>query len=113
MIYLKQVIVVRKDLELSKGKMCAQVAHASISSYEKSKFKKGWIEQGQKKIVVECENEAELLKIFEKAKKENLPVALIQDAGLTEIPPGTITCVGIGPDDEKKIDMITRNLKLL
>lgn len=110
---LKQVIVVRKDLNIGKGKICAQVAHASISSYEKSKFKKEWIEQGQKKVVVKCNNEEELLKIYEMAKKEDLPVALIQDAGLTEIPPGTITCVGIGPDDEKKIDKITGNLKLL
>jgi len=110
---LKQVIVVRKDLTLGKGKLCVQVAHASISSFLISKFKNEWMEQGQKKVVVKCENEQDLLKIYESAKRENLPAALIQDAGLTEIPPGTITCVGIGPDDEKKIDKITGNLKLL
>lgn len=113
MVVLKQVIIVRQDLKLGKGKLCGQVAHASISAYENSKFKKEWIEQGQKKVVVKCKNLEELLEIYEKAKINKLPVALIQDAGLTQISEGTITCVGIGPDDEKKIDNITGNLKLL
>lgn len=110
---LKQVIVVRNDLKLGKGKLAAQVAHASVSAAEISKFKKQWLAEGQKKVVVKCESLSELLDIYEKSKKLSLPVSLIEDAGLTEIPPGTITCVGIGPDEEEKIDKITRNLKLL
>jgi len=110
---LKQVIVVRKDLKLSKGKLAAQVAHAAVSSAEISKFKKQWIEEGQKKIVVKCDSLDELLKIYEETKRLSISSALIQDAGLTEVPPGTITCIGIGPDEEEKIDKITKNLKLL
>lgn len=55
----------------------------------------------------------ELLKIYEAVKNSGLPHYLVKDAGHTELPPGTITCLGIGPDDDKKIDKITGNLKLL
>ena len=47
------------------------------------------------------------------ADKSKLVNALIKDAGLTEIPPGTITCLAIGPDEDKKIDKITGKLKIL
>lgn len=110
---LKQVIVVRKDLELSKGKLAGQVAHAAVSAAEKSKFKKDWIDSAQKKVVLKCETLTELLDLFEKAKKAGLPCALIKDAGHTEIPAGTTTCVGIGPAPDKDIDKITGDLKLL
>lgn len=110
---LKQVIVVRGDLKLSKGKLAAQVAHAAVSAAEISKFKKQWLAEGQKKIVLECESLDDLLEIYEKSKKLSIPTSLIQDAGLTEIPQNTITCVGIGPDEEEKINGITKNLKLL
>ncbi|OQX21214.1 MAG: aminoacyl-tRNA hydrolase [Candidatus Altiarchaeales archaeon A3] len=111
---MKQVIVVRNDLKkLSRGKLAAQVAHAAISSAEISKFKKQWIMEGQKKVVVKCECVNDLLEIYQKSKNSSMATSLIQDAGLTEIPPGTITCVGIGPDEEEKIDKITKNLKLL
>jgi len=108
---LKQVIVVRKDLELGKGKLAAQVAHAAISAADNSKYKKAWMMEGQKKVVVKCNSLEEMMEIYNKAK--NLPRAVIQDAGLTEIPPGTITCIAIGPAEEKDIDAITGNLKLL
>lgn len=110
---LKQIIVVRNDLKLGKGKLAAQVAHAAISAAEISKFKKQWLAEGQKKVVVKCESLAELLGIYERSKTSSIATSLIQDAGLTEIPPGTITCIGIGPDEEEKIDRITKNLKLL
>ncbi len=110
---LKQIIVVRNDLKLSKGKLAAQVAHAAISAAEISKFKKQWLAEGQKKVVVKCESLAELLEIYERSKTSFIATSLIQDAGLTEIPSGTITCIGIGPDEEEKIDKITKNLKLL
>jgi len=111
---LKQVIIVRSDLKkLGKGKLAAQVAHAAVSSAEISKFKKQWMAEGQKKVVVKCENITDLLEIYERSRTSSIATSLIQDAGLTEIPPGTITCVGIGPDEEQKIDKITKNLKLL
>lgn len=110
---LKQVIVVRKDLELGKGKLAAQVAHAAVSAAENSSFRREWIEEMQKKTVLKCNTLEELMQIYESAKKEGLPVALVRDAGLTQIPEGTITCIGIGPAPAGRIDKITGKLKLL
>lgn len=109
---LKQVIVVRKDLKLKKGKLAAQVAHASLSAAEKSRWKKEWM-GFQKKSVLKCENLDDLLEIYEDAKKNGLPTELISDAGRTQIPAGTVTCVGIGPAPEDEINKITGKLKLL
>ena len=110
---LKQVIVVRKDLKLKKGKLAVQVAHASLSAAEKSSWKKEWMHELQKKTVLKCENLDELIGIYEDAKKNGLPTELISDAGRTHIAPGTVTCVGIGPAPEDEIDKITGKLKLL
>ncbi len=111
----KQVIVVREDLNLSRGKIAVQVAHASILGFEivDEDIRKKWKSEGQKKIVLSVKNLDELMKIFEKAKKENLPTAFVKDRGLTEIPPGTITAVVIGPEKGNKIDKVTGSLKLL
>lgn len=111
---MKQVILVRKDLKLSKGKLSVQVSHASVEAVLKSD--KGKVElwrEFSKKVVLEVENEKELIKFKKSCDQNKLTNALIKDAGLTEIPPGTITCLAIGPDDEKKIDKITGKLKML
>ncbi len=110
---LKQVIVVRKDLKMSKGKLAAQVAHASVEAAERSRWKDKWLRGFQKKSVLKCEDLDELLSIHEYAREQKLPISLIKDAGRTEILPGTITCVGIGPAPEGDIDKITGKLKLL
>jgi len=114
----KQVIVFRSDLKLSKGKAAAQAGHAAVSAAEEArKHKKewweAWITEGQCKVVVKVKSEAELLALERKAKEMALPCALIIDRGLTEIPPGTITCLGIGPAPAEKVDKITGNLPLL
>lgn len=114
---VKQVIVTRADLKLGKGKLAAHVAHASLEGYKKAKAKDPelvaqWEEEGQKKIVVKINDEKELLELFERAKKA-VPCALIRDAGLTQIEPGTITCLSIGPWHEDEIDKFTNGLKLL
>ena len=111
----KQVIVVREDLKLSRGKLAVQVAHASITGYELSDLstREKWKLEGQKKIVLKVKNLDELMKIFEMAKKEGLTAGYIRDAGLTEIPSGTITAVVIGPEKSDKIDKITGSLPLL
>ncbi len=111
----KQVIVVRDDLKLSRGKLAVQVAHASLLAYEKGdkKLKEEWKREGQKKIVLRVKNLEELMNIADNAERAGLPVAIVKDAGLTEIPPGTITAVGIGPEKEGKIDRITGDLPLL
>ena len=111
----KQVILVRQDLKLPKGKLAAQAAHASVDAVLKSdsKLVKAWREEGMAKIVVKVKDEKELIKYFQLAKDSDLTASLITDAGRTVIAPGTKTCVGIGPDEEDKIDEITGELSLL
>ena len=111
----KQVILVRNDLKLPKGKMSAQVAHASVDAVLNSDKKKvnDWKGQGMKKIVLKVDSEKELIKYLQLAKDAGLKTALITDAGKTVVAPGTKTCVGIGPDDEEKIDEVTGKLKMM
>lgn len=112
---LKQVIVVRQDLKLPKGKMASQVAHASVEAVfrsDKSKVEE-WHANGMKKVIVKAADEKELLKLQNEAKKEKLVAALITDGGMTVVEPGTVTCLGIGPDEEEKIDKVTGKLKLV
>ena len=112
---LKQVILVRNDLKLPKGKMAAQAAHAAVESAFRSDKEtiSDWRAQGSKKVVLKVEDEAELLKYKQLAEQAELVVALITDAGKTTIAPGTITCLGIGPDNEEKVDKITGKLKII
>mgnify|MGYP001614235324 FL=1 len=111
---MKQVILVRKDLKLSKGKLSAQCAHASVEAVLKSdKEKVNEWRIFSKKVILKVKDEKELLEFKRLAEKERLVNALIKDAGLTEIPPNTITCLAIGPDEDKKIDKITGKLKIL
>lgn len=114
MVY-KQVIAVRVDLRLPAGKLAAQVAHASLEAAMKSP--KGliqeWRGEGGKKVVLKVADLSELKKCEALARKEKLVAALITDAGHTTIPAGTVTCVGIGPDREEKIDKVTGRLKVL
>ena len=114
----KQVIVVRTDLKMSRGKIAAQTGHAAVSAAEEARKKcsdwwKAWIAEGQCKIAVRAESEQELLELEEKAKQSKLPTALIVDRGLTELPPDTMTCLGIGPAPSTQIDAITGKLPLL
>ena len=127
----KQVIVIRKDLNMRKGKMVAQGAHASfvaifnsmkwhpldntlfINLWEYKDIDR-WTKTGFKKICVSVNSESELLEIFNKAKNAGLVSALITDAGLTEfdgVP--TKTCCAIGPAFSDEVDKITGHLKLL
>jgi peptidyl-tRNA hydrolase, PTH2 family len=111
----KQVILIRHDLKLPKGKACAQVAHASVEAVLKSdsEMVKRWRKEGMAKVVVKVKDEKELIKYFQLAKDEGLACSLITDAGRTVIAPGTKTCAGIGPDNSEKIDQITGELSLL
>jgi len=124
----KQVIVIRKDLNMRKGKMCSQVAHASmkvILDMNQSKQDdllqihlygcvKEWIKGIFTKVVVYVNSEEELLELKKKADEAPVYNALIQDVGKTEfngIP--TYTCLAIGPHYSEVIDKITAHLKLL
>ena len=112
---MKQVILVRQDLKLPKGKLSAQVAHASTEAVlrsDKNKVKT-WRDEGMKKIVLKVKDEKEMLKYNQIAKDAGLTTAVITDAGLTTVAPGTRTCVGIGPDEDDKIDEITGKLSMV
>jgi len=114
MVEYKQVILLRKDLKLPLGKACSQCAHASVEAAFNSDKKKvaEWRLEGAKKVVLKVADEKELLKYLQLAKNAGLKTALITDAGKTVIAPGTKTTVGIGPDNEEKIDSVTGKLKM-
>ena len=111
----KQVILVRQDLKLPKGKLAAQAAHASVEAVLKSnpKLVGAWKDTGMAKIVLKVKDEKELVKYFQKAKDQGLTASLITDAGRTVVAPGTKTCAAIGPADEELIDKLTGELSLL
>jgi PTH2 family peptidyl-tRNA hydrolase len=133
----KQVIVVRKDLNMRKGKIAAQASHASMSFLTRrmtympdkaleqdmgyryslrrlSEAEKHWLENSFAKICLYVEDATELLAVYEHAKTLGLEVNIIVDSGRTEfhgVP--TTTCIAIGPDWCDKIDEVTKQLKLL
>jgi peptidyl-tRNA hydrolase, PTH2 family len=114
----KQVIVIRKDLRMGVGKISSQAAHAAVLGVEKTKnshrnWVNSWLNEGQAKVVVKVNTLTELGKIREEAEKLMLPVAVVHDMGLTQIQPGTMTCIGIGPAPSEIIDRVTKSLKLL
>ncbi len=111
----KQVILIRNDLKLPKGKMAAQASHAAVEAVlrsDKDKVKT-WRNAGMKKIALKVDSEKDLLKYLQIAKDAGLVTSLITDAGRTVVEPGTRTCMAIGPDDEDMIDAITRDLKMM
>ncbi len=111
----KQVIIIRKDLDLGKGKLVAQGAHASIGALRKvsEDVIVEWEASGSKKIVLRANDMKELKQIENELKKAKVDYFLVKDGGLTQIKPGTHTAIGIGPISENKIDKITGKLKLL
>ena len=114
----KQAIVVRTDLKMGKGKISAQVAHASLSigvkiMRIKPDWFKIWTDTGQKKIVLRCSGLKELEKIEKAAEKEGLTVQRVTDAGHTQVEPGTVTVLAIGPAPNQAIDKVVGHLKLL
>jgi PTH2 family peptidyl-tRNA hydrolase len=113
---IKQVIVIRKDLNCRKGKMIAQGAHASLKAFQLAAATDTHLNDldGFKKIVVSVNSEKELQDIYQYSQVYFLPAAIILDEGLTEfhnVP--TYTAVAIGPCDERTVDLITGQLPLL
>lgn len=115
---IKQVILIRTDLGMGAGKKCAQACHASVSCSDLVRVKnkrvwKNWKNMGQKKVVLKIQSLEDLQIVIAKLEKDHLPFYLIKDAGLTQLDPGTVTALGIGPAESSEIDKITGNLKLL
>jgi PTH2 family peptidyl-tRNA hydrolase len=117
---LKQAIVLRKDLNMRKGKMVAQGAHASMAAVLDDglvidhPYIREWLEGLFTKICLSVPDEDSLLEIHGQALDAGLPCSLIQDSGLTEFGGvKTYTAVAVGPGPREEIDKITGDLKLL
>ncbi|XP_040006209.1 peptidyl-tRNA hydrolase 2, mitochondrial isoform X2 [Xiphias gladius] len=113
----KMILVVRNDLKMGKGKVAAQCAHAAVTGYKQAQRRnpellKQWEYHGQPKVVLKAPDEDTLLDLLGQAKEIGLPVSLIQDAGRTQIAPGSRTVLGIGPGPADLIDSVTGDLKL-
>jgi PTH2 family peptidyl-tRNA hydrolase len=111
---MKQVIAARTDLGMGRGKLAAQVAHASLSAYEDAddRAKKAWKGSGQKKVVVKASGERELFELADAAEREGLPHAVVRDAGHTQLEPGTVTALAVGPGPDDAVDRVTGDLSL-
>lgn len=113
----KMILVVRNDLKMGKGKVAAQCSHAAVSAYKQIQRRnpevlKQWEYCGQPKVVVKAPDEETLIELLTHAKMLGLTVSLIQDAGRTQIEPGSRTVLGIGPGPADLIDKVTGHLKL-
>jgi peptidyl-tRNA hydrolase, PTH2 family len=114
----KQVILIRTDLKMSKGKACAQCSHAAVEAALISKKKNrltfsAWRLSGMKKVVLKVSSQKELYQYAQQAKEQGLTTSIIADAGMTELKPGTVTACAIGPDKDAKIDQVTGKLQTL
>lgn len=129
---MKQVIVVRKDLGMSPGKIAVQVAHASLKSlksymnnmgkghegveaidYNKNKHLLEWHSTGETKIAVWCKNMNEFEKVRKNANNAGINVSIIVDEGRTELETNTITCMALGPAENELMDTVTGKLQLI
>jgi len=111
----KQCLIIRNDVKMSCGKRCAQAGHAAIGAYNSAakELQKAWLQEGQKKVVLKANDERTLFELKVLAERAGISTSLIQDAGMTEIPPGTITALGLGPAKSEELDKITGSLTLL
>ena len=111
---VKQTIAVRTDLGMGTGKLAAQVAHASLSAYEDtdSRTASEWKGSGQQKVVLKVDGESQLFELADRADREGLAHAVIRDAGRTQLDPGTVTALAVGPGPEASVDRVTGDLSL-
>lgn len=114
----KMVFVVRGELRLTAGKAAVQVAHAAVMLAEVAARRapavyEVWRAEGQRKIAVTAETLAEMEALMRAARGRGLPTVMVEDAGLTEVAPGTKTVLGIGPGPNELVDAVTGDLPLL
>ncbi len=114
----KQGLIVRLDLKMGRGKIAVQCAHAAVSAAEEARLRfpewwKHWIEEGQAKIALKVSDLDSLLRLEFDAKSKHIPFCIVKDRGLTQVQPGTITCLGVGPAPSHVLDGLTGDLPLL
>ena len=114
----KMVLVVRGELRLTAGKAAVQVAHAAVLLAQESERRapaayRAWSLTGQKKIALVAPTLDDLEALARRARGLGIPWVLVEDAGFTEVPPGTKTCLGLGPARSSELDPITGELPLL
>ncbi|XP_076383581.1 peptidyl-tRNA hydrolase 2, mitochondrial [Megalopta genalis] len=112
----KLILVIRTDLKMGKGKIAAQCAHAAVSAYKAAtkhpKILDAWEESGQAKITVKVDSEDALKEIAKQARSIGLLANVVQDAGHTQVAPGSRTVCAVGPGPAPLIDQVTGHLKL-
>lgn len=116
--HYKQALIVRLDIKIGRGKIAVQCAHAAVSAAEQARVAfhdwwKDWINEGQAKIALKVPNLNAILNLERQARAKRIPYYTVEDRGLTQIPPGTITCLGIGPAPSHILDVLTGDLALL
>lgn len=111
---MKQAIVVRSDLGMGTGKLAAQVAHASLKAYDAAsdEARSAWTDGGQKKIVLKGTSADQLEELADQARIDGVVHALVRDAGHTQLDPGTLTALAVGPAPEPDVDRVTGDLSL-
>ncbi len=112
----KLTMVVRTDLDMGRGKIAAQVAHAAVAAVLANLGTDdlaAWLQDGQPKVVLKVTSAGQLMDVVQQAKAAGLPIELVNDAGRTQVRPGTLTCCAIGPAEDLRIDAITAGLPLL
>ena len=111
-------LVVRTDLKMTPGKICAQCGHAAVGAVQNfpprhRDLMRLWRHTGSSKVVLKVAGEQDLLKITTGAKWSGVNCFVVRDAGKTEVEAGSITVVAVGPDEVERVDAITGSLKLL
>jgi PTH2 family peptidyl-tRNA hydrolase len=111
---MKQAIVARADIGMGEGKLAAQVAHASLSAYEDTdrQARSDWKSEGQTKVVLKADGESDVFDLADAAERAGLPHAIVRDAGRTQLEPGTVTALAVGPAGEEAVDRVTGDLSL-
>ena len=114
-LHYKMALVVRKDLDMGRGKLASQTAHAAIYADRRTdqETKDKWLASGDRLLVFKVQSLGELLDLHRQAVAAGLVCSVQTDAGLTDVPADTVTCIAIGPSLPERIDAITGHLKLL
>lgn len=115
---MKMVLVLRGELRLTAGKSAVQAAHAAVMLVRRAEGHdaaalNAWLGEGQKKVALTVETLSELEALDRRARGAGIPTVWVEDAGFTEVAPGTRTCLGLGPARAAAIDALTGSLPLL